>query len=89
MSRTSSRRLTALALIVFFGLSLPVSAAAASADRQPGVMERLLGWADSLWSLLAPESRERDALSRVVDFDAVSGQDRGALIDPNGGSGGQ
>lgn len=87
MSRTTSRRLTALALIVVFGLSLPVSAAT-SADRQPDVMDRLLGWADSLWLLIVPEAKEPDARS-IVTFDAVSGSDRGALIDPNGGSGGQ
>lgn len=85
MSRTSSRRLTALALIVFFGLSLPISAATRD-DRQPGVMDRLLSWADSLWSLLAPtapDAPERDA-RLVRALDATSG-DRGALIDPNGG----
>ncbi len=91
MSRTSSRRLTVLALIVFLGLSLPVSAAT-SAERHPGVMDRLASWVDSLWSLLVPtpptpptppNTPGRDA--RLIPALDANSTDRGALIDPNGG----
>ncbi len=84
MSRTSSRRLTALALIAFLGLSLPVSAAT-SAERHPGVMDRLAGWAESLWSLLAPDGPAQHGSEGLLPaFNAVT-SDHGPLIDPNGG----
>lgn len=87
MPRTSSRRLSAaFVLIALLGLSLPVSALGSPEGRGPGLLSRIQEWIDNLWPVLVPAAAEHPA-TPAIGMESVSNPDRGALIDPNGGSG--
>ncbi|HEX3128454.1 MAG TPA: hypothetical protein VH394_14080, partial [Thermoanaerobaculia bacterium] len=85
MTRTSSRLSAALVLIALLGLSFPAAALDRPA-RVPGVLSWLQEWIDTVWSIVVPEASQ-PSLKPAIDMDNNSSteQDRGALIDPNGG----
>jgi len=101
MSRSIVRRLTAAALVLaVLCFALPAAAAPASRAHTsrtpvvlgPGLLDQVLAWLGSLWpgSTPAPQgSREKvDVTSSGGTLDSASSvpaQDRGGMIDPNGG----
>lgn len=102
MSRSIVRRLTAAALLLaVLCFALPAAAAPASrshASRTPvvlgsGLLDQVLAWLGSLWpgSTPAPQGVREKAgtTSTGGTLDSSSSaptQDRGGMIDPNGGS---
>lgn len=92
MPRNLSRRLSAaFVVIALLGLSLPVSALSPEGPA-PGLLSRIQGWIDSVLSLMVPAGVAAPGHAAAppigaIGMDSTSNPDRGALIDPNGGSG--
>ena len=96
MSRSIVRHLTlAVTLVATLGLTLPASAAghphAAKAPMvAPGLLDQLLSWIGSLWSVQNPKAQGQ-MTGIPIPAPGVNGvkssssdSDHGGLIDPNG-----
>ena len=101
MSRSIVRRLTAaIALLAVLGFALPASAAAhpraakTPAVTSSGLVDQLLIWLGSFWS--GPEAQGQKVPMKTLaaptsgsgtsGLTPLSNMDRGAGLDPNGGS---
>jgi hypothetical protein len=100
MSRSIVRRLTAtIALLAVLGFALPASAAVhpraakAPAVISSGLVDQLLIWLGSFWSVQPAETQGQTDLTKTLvsptpgtnSLPAASAE-RGGMIDPNGGS---
>jgi hypothetical protein len=83
----SSRRLSsAFVLIALLGLSLPVSALGPE-GRNAGVLSWIQDWIDSVRQVFVPQAAQPSRASAIAGDTTTTSVDRGALIDPNGGTG--